>query len=143
LGVEGEFFDDVQLIAVAHWRIQESRLKSHGIHHERIPLPTANRMAGAAWLQVRGMIFSVHVDGALQAELPVFEHDRIFILCDAVYRPVEGPVEDDAGGLAMEARIIVALEFRGRLGSRFRKFAAAIKAWSRGGAAPAAVRSGT
>ena len=73
------------------------------------------------------VLFPVHVDGALQAELAVFEHDRVFVLRDAVDRPVESPVEENAGGLAVEARIVFALEIRRGFFSGCGQFGSAIE----------------
>src|SRR5690242_19196134 len=56
------------------------------------------------------MLLHVHVDGTLQCQLTVLNHDRVFVLRDPVHRSVEGPVEDDARRFAAKAWIVFALE---------------------------------
>ncbi len=58
-------------------------------------------------LDVGRMRLQVQVDRALQVHLPVLDDDVSLVLRDAVDRAVERPVEDDAGGLALEARVVV------------------------------------
>src|SRR5688572_848152 len=54
----------------------------------------------------------VHVNRAPQVHLPVVDQNRVAILRDAIDGAVEGPVEDDAGRLALEPRIVLLRELR-------------------------------
>src|SRR5262245_49364887 len=85
-------------------------------------------MAGPSRFEIRRVIFHIHVNCALQAKLPVFDHDRVFVLGNPIHGPIESPIEDDAGCLAMESRIVLALERCGRFFSGLRQFATTIQA---------------
>src|SRR5512145_2326083 len=69
-------------------------------------------MAGAARLHVRRMGLRVQVNGPPQVHLAVVDEDLVAVLLNAVDRAVEGPVEDDAGRLALESRIVLLRELR-------------------------------
>ncbi len=84
-------------------------------------------MSRAGELDVAGVLLHVHEDRSLQTELAVLNNDGVFVLRDAIDGAVEGPVEDDAGRLAAESRIVFTLERSRRLCSRFRQFAAAVE----------------
>ena len=98
-----------------------------GIDDQRVAFPVSDGVPGAAQLEPVRVLLQVHVNRALQPELPVLQHDRIFVLRDPVDRSIEGPVENNAGRLALETRSILALEFRGRLFSGRGQFGPAIK----------------
>src|SRR5687767_12467182 len=69
-------------------------------------------MAGAARLDVRRMGLRVHVNRPPQVHLTVVDEDLVAVLLNAIDRAVEGPVEDDAGRLALESRIVLLRELR-------------------------------
>ena len=98
------------------------------------------RVSGAARFDAVRVLRHLHVNRAFQSKLTVFKHDRIFILPDSVDRAIESPVEDDAGRLAMETRIIFTLEVRGRLFSEIRQFGTVIAPRSCAGTALFAAR---
>src|SRR5688572_242735 len=76
------------------------------------------------------MLLHVHVDGSFESELSVLDHDRILVLRDPVDGPVERPVENDAGCLTLEPRIVIACEFCRFLFSERRQLAAAVQSWT-------------
>src|SRR5689334_8014005 len=85
-------------------------------------------VSGPREFDVLWMILQLHVDGSLQAELAILDHDRIFVLSDAIHRAIKGPIENDACGLATKAGIVLALEIRRSFCTEFRQFASAIEA---------------
>src|SRR5678815_3629798 len=56
----------------------------------------------------------VHVNRSREPELTVLQHDRVLVLRDAIDRAVEGPIEDDARGLAAHPGIVL-VEQHGKL----------------------------
>ena len=59
----------------------------------------------------------VHVDRSREPELPALQDDRVFVLCDAIDRTIECPVEDDARRFAAHARIVLREEHRELFGT--------------------------
>src|SRR5215813_8179155 len=110
----------MELVTVLHRSIQNAGQESDRVDNQHISLPATDRMARTARLDVDGVVGHVHINRTLQSELPIFEKDRVLVLCDAVDRTIERPIEDDAGCLAAEARIVLPRKFRGRLLSKLR-----------------------
>src|SRR5262245_7236522 len=84
-------------------------------------------MASTSRLDVLRMIFQVHKNRPFQSELSVLDDDRVFVLGDPVYRPIEGPVENDTGRFAAEARIVFAFEIGRLFSSQIRQLRSAIQ----------------
>src|SRR5207247_2584824 len=97
-------------VAVPHGRIEESWQETDCVYYQRVAFPVPDGVPRAGRFDVGRVILHVHINRALQAELAVFEHDRVFILRDSINWPVEVPIEDDARGLAAESRVVFALE---------------------------------
>src|SRR5262245_21718999 len=110
-----------------HGCIQKARSKTDGIHDKSIAFPVPDGMPRPRKFDVLWMILQLHVDRSLQTELAVLDHDRIFVLRDAVDRTIKRPIEDDARGFAAKAWIVFAFEIRRSLCTEVRQFASAIK----------------
>src|SRR5207249_1797528 len=108
-------------------RVQDARREADGVHHQYIAVPSADGVAGASRLEVRRMLLHVRIDGPLEAHLSVLKKDGVLVLRDPVDWSVERPVEDDAGRLAAEARIVLLREGCGRLLSELGQLGAAVE----------------
>src|SRR5688500_15402996 len=98
-------------------------------------------MAGTCRLDAGRVLGHIHVHGPLERHLPIEDLDGVPVLCDAIDRTVERPVEDDAGGLAPHARVVLdgeGDEARRSLLAGLRELAASVEPWPpTGSAAPA------
>ncbi len=84
-------------------------------------------MSRPARLDIRRMRLHVHVDRSSEAQLTILQNNRVPVLRDAVDRPIKGPIENDAGGLATKPRIVFSRELGSGLFAEFRQFGTAIK----------------
>src|SRR5262245_58409614 len=109
----------MELVTVVDWKGQKARLEAHGVDDQGVAFPASDGMAGASEFEVLRMLLQVHVDRAFQAELSIFEDDRVFALGNSIDGTVEVPIKDDAGGFAPEARVLLFPRFGVGVRSRF------------------------
>src|SRR5215472_16688130 len=128
----------MKFVAIADGRVQNARQESGGIDNQHIAVPAPDRMARASRLDVCGVLLHVHVNCPLQIELAILKDDAVLVLCDAIHRPIERPIENDAGRLTTEAWIVLAFELRCCFFSKVGELCAAVKPRARCGAGASA-----
>jgi hypothetical protein len=105
--IQREALDHVQFVGVTRTSRKDPWEEAYGVDNQHIVFPAADGMARARWPYVRGVCLDVHVNRALEIHLAVIDSDVVFVLCDAIDGTIEGPVKNDAGGLAAESGIVL------------------------------------